>query len=179
MHDHYGQTELGMVICDAWRDDIAGEVPVGSMGRALPGWSCAVLANGTDVEAPAGEMGRVAIDTRNSPLLWFRGYLDAPEKTAQRYTPDGTWYLTGDAGARDDAGCYLFSARDDDVIIMAGYRIGPFEVESVLSRTLPVTECAVVAAPDEVRGEVLEAYVLAARTATGHRRELATNSSNE
>ena len=102
------------------------------MGRALPGWSCAVLANDADVEAPAGEMGRVAIDTRNSPLLWFSGYLDAPEKTAQRYTPDGRWYLTGDAGARDDDGCYLFSARDDDVIIMAGYRIGPFEVESVL-----------------------------------------------
>lgn len=167
VHDHYGQTEHGMFICDAWHDDLAAAVPAGSMGRALPGWSCAVLVNAEDAEAPVGEMGAVAIDTRNSPLLWFRGYLDAPEKTAQRYTADGTWYLTGDAGARDENGCYLFSARDDDVIIMAGYRIGPFEVESVLVMHDSVLEAAVVGMPDELRGEVLEAFVVLSGGATG------------
>ncbi|WP_433602089.1 AMP-binding enzyme [Nocardia sp. CA-135953] len=101
-----------------------------------------------------------AIDTRRSPLLWFLGYLHAPERTAQRYTADGRWYLTGDAGSQDADGFFHFSARDDDVIIMAGYRIGPFEVESVLVLDERVVEAAVVGMTDELRGEVLEAFVV-------------------
>ncbi|MFD0364502.1 AMP-binding protein [Nocardia sp. GCM10030253] len=160
VRDHYGQTEHGMVICNAWHDELNVVAPLGSMGKQLPGWSCAVLADDADVEAPAGEVGRVAIDTRHSPLLWFLGYLDAPERTAQRYTADGRWYLTGDAGSRDADGFFRFSSRDDDVIIMAGYRIGPFEVESVLVLHEQVAEAAVVGMPDELRGEVLEAFVV-------------------
>ncbi|MET7767599.1 AMP-binding protein [Nocardia sp. NPDC005366] len=160
VRDHYGQTEHGMVICNAWHDELSAAVPLGSMGRQLPGWTCAVLAEDADVEAAPGEMGRVAIDTTASPLMWFLGYLDAPERTAQRYTADGRWYLTGDAGSRDAAGFFRFSSRDDDVIIMAGYRIGPFEVESVLVLHEQVAEAAVVGMPDELRGEVLEAFVV-------------------
>lgn len=160
VRDHYGQTEHGMLICNSWHDALRVDVPAGSMGRTMPGWHCAVLADVADVEAPVGELGRVAIDTRRSPLLWFLGYLDAPERTAQRYTADGRWYLTGDAGSQDADGFFHFSARDDDVIIMAGYRIGPFEVESVLVLDERVVEAAVVGMPDELRGEVLEAFVV-------------------
>ncbi|WP_068065771.1 AMP-binding protein [Nocardia xishanensis] len=160
VRDHYGQTEHGMVVCNAWHDEIGTDAPLGSMGRQLPGWTCAVLAEDADREAAPGELGRVAIDTEHSPLLWFLGYLDAPERTAQRYTADGRWYLTGDAGSRDADGFFHFSARDDDVIIMAGYRIGPFEVESVLVLHEQVAEAAVVGLPDELRGEVLEAFVV-------------------
>ncbi|MCG2969117.1 AMP-binding protein, partial [Escherichia coli] len=71
-----------------------------------------------------GELGRVAIDVPASPLMWFTGYHDAPEKTAERFSADGRWYYTGDA-AKLDADCHFyFSSRDDDVIIMSGYRIG-------------------------------------------------------
>ncbi|MBF6081054.1 AMP-binding protein [Nocardia cyriacigeorgica] len=167
VRDHYGQTEHGMVICNAWHDYLNTEAPAGSMGRSLPGWACAVLADDADVEAPTGQLGRIAIDTERSPLLWFLGYLDAPERTAQRYTPDGRWYLTGDAGSQDADGFFHFSARDDDVIIMAGYRIGPFEVESVLVMHEDVAEAAVVGLPDELRGEVLEAFVVLREGVTG------------
>nr|EJI97910.1 AMP-binding enzyme family protein [Rhodococcus sp. JVH1] len=160
VHDHYGQTEHGMFISNAWHDALATDVPAGSMGKPLPGFVCAVLADDADELAPTGTMGRVVIDTVNSPLLWFPGYIDAPEKTAQRYTDDGRWYLTGDAGMVDSDGNYFFSARDDDVIIMAGYRIGPFDVESVLVLHDDVIEAAVVGLPDELRGEVLEAFVV-------------------
>ncbi|MGW0181733.1 AMP-binding protein [Nocardia sp. NPDC003345] len=160
VRDHYGQTEHGMVICNAWHDDLDVVAPGGSMGRALPGWECAVLADDSDTEAPPGQLGRLAIDTERSALLWFLGYLDDPERSAARYTADGRWYLTGDAGYRDPEGFFHFSARDDDVVIMAGYRIGPFEVESVLVLHDAVAEAAVVGLPDELRGEVLEAFVV-------------------
>jgi acetyl-CoA synthetase len=170
VRDHYGQTEHGMFIANAWHDGLqpaasaatgnVTAVPPASMGKALPGWSCAVLADDSDEIAAPGTLGRVAIDTTASPLLWFHGYIDAPDKTASRYTDDGRWYLTGDAGSVSDDGFYFFSARDDDVIIMAGYRIGPFDVESVLVMHEAVAEAAVVGMPDQLRGEVLEAFVV-------------------
>ncbi|MGW6693272.1 AMP-binding protein [Rhodococcus sp. NPDC054953] len=160
VRDHYGQTEHGMFIVNAWADGLREQVPAGSMGRALPGWSCAVLRDDADEVAPPRTAGRVAIDTRRSPLMWFAGYVDAPEKTRQRFTADGRWYITGDAGSTDEDGHFFFSSRDDDVIIMAGYRIGPFDVESVLVMHEHVVEAAVVGMPDELRGEVLEAFVV-------------------
>ncbi|MFF0814232.1 AMP-binding protein [Rhodococcus sp. NPDC003318] len=160
VRDHYGQTEHGMFIVNAWADGLREDVPAGSMGRALPGWSCAVLLDDSDDIAPPGTAGRVAIDTHASPLMWFTGYVDAPEKTKQRFTEDGRWYVTGDAGSADEDGHFFFSSRDDDVIIMAGYRIGPFDVESVLVMHEHVIEAAVVGMPDQLRGEVLEAFVV-------------------
>ncbi|WP_232661022.1 AMP-binding protein [Pseudonocardia sp. TRM90224] len=160
VRDHYGQTEHGMVIANGWADEVRADVLPGSMGRTLPGWSTAVLADDSDQPAPPGVQGRVAIDVPGSPLLWFGGYAGDPERTAARYTADGRWYLTGDAGSVDENGYYFFSSRDDDVIIMAGYRIGPFEVESVLVQHEAVAEAAVVGMPDPLRGEVLEAFVV-------------------
>jgi acetyl-CoA synthetase len=89
----------------------------------------------------------------------FTGYHHAPEKTAERIIANGRWYLTGDAASRDEDGYYFFSSRDDDVIITAGYRIGPFDVESVLVEHRDVTEAAVIGVPDQLRGEVLEAFI--------------------
>jgi acetyl-CoA synthetase len=86
--------------------------------------------------------------------------VDDPEKSADKFSAGGQWYITGDVGRVDDGGYYYFSARDDDVIFMAGYRIGPFEVESVVATHPAVGECAVVSVPDAIRGEVLEAVVV-------------------
>ncbi|OZG29858.1 AMP-dependent synthetase [Williamsia sp. 1138] len=167
VRDHYGQTEHGMFIVNAWHDELRTEVPAGSMGRSLPGWSSVVLQENSDEQAVTGAVGRVAIDTASSPLRWFFAYVDAPEKTAERYSEDGRWYLTGDSGAVDADGFFYFSSRDDDVIIMAGYRIGPFDVESVLVMHDDVVEAAVVGKADELRGEVLEAYVVLRNSAVG------------
>ena len=160
VRDQYGQTELGMVAGNAWADGLQAPLRPGSMGVSLPGWSVDVLADGADVPAPDGEPGRVAINVLGSPFMWFTGYIDAPEKNAERYSPDGQWYITGDTGRRDQDGFIYFSSRDDDVIIMAGYRIGPFDVESVLVTHPSVVEAAVIGTPDEIRGEVLEAFVV-------------------
>ncbi|KAA0916575.1 AMP-binding protein [Dietzia sp. ANT_WB102] len=160
VRDQYGQTEHGMFIINPWHDSLREDVRPGSMGVPLPGWSCTVLAADSDEPAPVGELGRVAIDVPASPLMWFTGYHEAPEKTAERFSQDGRWYYTGDAAKLDADGHFYFSSRDDDVIIMSGYRIGPFDVESVLSKHPDVLESAVIGVPDELAGEVLEAYVV-------------------
>jgi acetyl-CoA synthetase len=147
VRDHYGQTEQGMAIVNGWHDDVRRPLEPGSMGVELPGFRAGVVD------------GQIALAT-DSPLMWFTGYLDAPEKTAERFTPDHTWYLTADIGTVDEEGYYFFTARDDDVILAAGYRIGPFDVESVLITHPLVADVAVVGAPDEVRGEVVAAYVV-------------------
>jgi acetyl-CoA synthetase len=167
VRDHYGQTEHGMVIVNGWADEVRAPVRAGSMGRPMPGWSAAVLDETDTTILPPGEVGRVAIHVAGSPLMWFSGYAGAPDKTAERYTDDGAWYLTGDAGSIDANGFFSFSARDDDVIIMAGYRIGPFDVESVLVTHPRVMETAVIGVPDTLRGEVLEAFVVLRSGDTG------------
>ena len=166
IRDQYGQTELGMVVANGWHPDVMSPVKPGSMGRPLPGHNVTVLLEDADEVAPDGTFGRVAID-RSAPLFMFTGYHNAPDKTAQRYTADGRWYLTGDTAMRDGAGRFFFSARDDDVIIMAGYRIGPFDVESVLVAHPDVAEAAVVGVPDDLRGEVVEAFVVPAAGVAG------------
>jgi acetyl-CoA synthetase len=150
VRDHYGQTEQGMVIVNGWHEAIRAAVRPGSMGRALPGFAPAVIDD------------KIALDTANSPLMWFEGYVEAPERTAERFTPDGRWYLTADTGRVDAHGFIYFTARDDDVILAAGYRIGPFDIESVLTSHPAVAEVAVVGEPDELRGEVVVAHVVLA-----------------
>lgn len=160
VHDHYGQTETGMVINNHHHPAVRRPLRRGSMGQVMPGWTAAVLYGDRDEVAPPSVLGRIAFDLHGSPLAWFSGYLDEPEKTAAKFTGDGRWYLTGDSGALDEDGYFHFRSRDDDVIIMAGYRIGPFDVESVLVTHPAVVEAAAIAAPDAIRGEVLEAYVV-------------------
>jgi acetyl-CoA synthetase len=160
VHDHYGQTETGMLVNTHHHESVFLSPRPGVMGTTMPGWRTAVLREDALEEAPAGETGRLAVDVAASPLMWFSGYPDAPDKTAEKLV-DG-WYLTGDAAWIGPDGLHHFVARDDDVIIMAGYRIGPFDVESVLLQHPSVVEAAAVAAPDPLKGEVIEAYVVLA-----------------
>jgi acetyl-CoA synthetase len=160
VHDHYGQSEVSMLINNHHHPSVARPIRPGSMGHAMPGWTAVILEEDRDELAPPGTVGRVALDLSASPLDWFPGYADDPEKTAEKYSADGRWYITGDIGSRDEDGYFYFSARDDDIIIMAGYRIGPFEVESSIVTHPAVAEAAVIAVPDEVRGEVIESYVV-------------------
>jgi acetyl-CoA synthetase len=164
VHDHFGQTELGMVLANHHHPSLARPLKRGSMGRAMPGWTVTVLQRDEDAPATPGTLGRLAIDTAASPMMTFRGYAEGGRRSG-KFTADGRWYLTGDVARVDADGDFFFSARDDDVIIMAGYRIGPFEVESVLAQHPNVAECAVIGAPDPLRGEVLEAYVVLRDTA--------------
>ncbi|MDT0567276.1 AMP-binding protein [Streptomyces sp. DSM 3412] len=159
VHDHFGQTEVGMPLANHHHPELARPLKTGSMGRAVPGWSLTVLADDKDEPAGPDVLGRVAIDVAESPLMTFRDY-QIPGQSHSKFTPDGRYYLTGDAGRVDADGDFFFSSRDDDVIIMAGYRIGPFEIESVLAQHPAVAECSVIGAPDDVRGEVIEAYVV-------------------
>ncbi|MFG3268234.1 AMP-binding protein [Streptomyces bobili] len=159
VHDHFGQTEVGMPLANHHHPELARPLKAGSMGRPLPGWSLTVLADEKDEPAAPGVLGRVAIDVAASPLMTFSDY-QIPGQAGTKFTADGRWYLTGDAGRIDSGGDFFFSSRDDDVIIMAGYRIGPFEIESVLAQHPAVAECSVIGAPDDVRGEVVEAYVV-------------------
>lgn len=149
IRDHYGQTELGMVIGNHWHPDVALPIKDASMGQPLPGFAAGVVD------------GQIAVDA-TSPLFWFGGYHEAPDKTAERFTGEGRWYLTGDTGRVDDDGYFFFTARDDDVILASGYRIGPFDIESVLVTHAAVVDVAVVGRPDPegIRGEVVEAFVV-------------------
>lgn len=160
VHDHYGQTEAGMLINNHHNPLVKRPIKPRSMGLSMPGWRGVVLDDNEDRELGSNDMGRIAFDLEKSPLAWFSGYVENEEKSAERFAGNGRWYVTGDTGMVDEDGYFHFSSRDDDVIIMAGYRIGPFDVESVLARHAAVAESAVIAVPDEVRGEVIEAYVV-------------------
>jgi len=154
LHDRYGQAELGTVFADT---DPAACRP-GTLGRPLPGWTVAVLGDDGAEPAPPGTVGRLAV-ARSSPLMWFSGYADAGSSAPGPFTPDGRWYLTGDTAGVDGAGCHRFSARTGDVIVTAGHRIAPFEVESVLMLHDDVVEAVVVGMPAR-HGAVPEAYVV-------------------
>ena len=132
------------------------------MGRAIPGHEVAVLdENGARVKA--GEMGSIAVRAPD-PAMFLR-YWNNPAATEKKFRvgPDGArWLLMGDLGRADEEGNLWFQGRDDDVIISAGYRIGPDEVEECLMRHPAVAMVAVVGTPDAIRGEVVKAFVVAA-----------------
>jgi acetyl-CoA synthetase len=160
VHDHYGQTEMGMFINNHHHPALKRPIRTGSMGHAMPGWCPVVLTEERDEPAAPGEVGRVAIDLSRSPFAYFSGYEGLAEKSVGKFSADGRWYYTGDVGFADADGYVFFSSRDDDIIMMAGYRIGPFEVESVVSAHPEVVESAAIAVPDPIRGEVMECYVV-------------------
>ncbi|MBS9376486.1 AMP-binding protein [Rhodococcus sp. B50] len=164
VHDHFGQTELGMPAGFAHHPDLERSIVPRAMGTAFPGWAVLVLRADSDEPAPTGQVGRLAIDVAASPLFTFTGYGATRDLRGTRFTASGSYYLTGDLASVDEDGVIHFSSRDDDVILMAGYRIGPFDIESVLVAHPSVAECAVVATPDEVRGEVIHAYIVPATT---------------
>lgn len=154
IYDGYGQTET--VNCLA--NFRCLPVKPGSMGVPVPGFSIEIVDEGCN-PVKAGVEGEIAIRTKpERPAGLFLEYLGNPEATAKAFR--GGWYLTGDRAYRDEDGYFWFVGRGDDIILASGYRIGPFEVESVLIEHPAVKESAVVASPDEVRGEVVKAFVV-------------------
>ena len=159
IHDQYGQTEHGMFVVNCQREDVREPLKPGSMGRSMPGFHAAVIdAEGRELSA--GEQGEVAIDVEDSPLYWFRGYRGDSEGGRERLLQGRRYCLTGDSAEVDGDGYIFFSSRADDVISSAGYRIGPFEVESSLMGHPAVGEAAVIGVPDQLRGEVVKAFVV-------------------
>ncbi|RTR29389.1 acyl-CoA synthetase [Deinococcus radiophilus] len=159
LFDHWGQTELGMAIVNHHADGLRREVKPGSMGQTMPGFRAAVLDE-QGREVSPGVEGELALVLADSPLCIFSEYYQAPDRTLERIDEQGQYYRTGDTASYDEDGYYFFSGRGDDIILSAGYRIGPFEVESALVSHPDVAEAAVVGKPDELRGELVKAYVV-------------------
>jgi len=159
IHDGYGQTETVLLCCNR-----AGAARQGAMGRPAPGINLAVIGDTGEILPPDQE-GDIALRVGEGlPPGLFLGYRGDPDRTASVFR-DG-WYLTGDRATVDAEGYFWFVGRADDVILSSGYRIGPFEVESVLFEHEAVAESAVVASPDPTRGEVVKAFIV---LAAGHR----------
>ncbi|MCR5566250.1 MAG: AMP-binding protein [Clostridiales bacterium] len=150
----FGQTESTMII-----GNLAGaDHKLGSMGKVAPIYNVELLdPEGNPV--PAGTPGEICVDiSKGIPIGLFRMYYRDEEKTNE-VMHDG-WYHTGDLAWCDEDGFYWYVGRADDVIKSSGYRIGPFEIESVIMELPYVLECGVSAAPDEVRGQVVKASVV-------------------
>ena len=156
IYDGYGQTETVLLVGN-FR---CNEVRPGSMGKPTPGFTIGVLDEDGN-EVPAGEEGQIAVKIKpERPVGLFQEYWKDQEAMDRSFV--GDWYLTGDKAYKDEDGYFWFVGRADDVIISAGYRIGPFEVESALIEHPAVAESAVVASPDPVRGDVVKAFVILA-----------------
>lgn len=158
INELYGQTEANIFIanCRSWF-----ETRVGSMGKPVPGHEAAPIDPKTGERRPDGEVGELAIKREGDPIV-FERYWNQPEKTAAATVdaPDGgTWHLTGDLGWRDEDGYFWFKSRADDVIITAGYRVGPGEVEQVILDHPGVAQVGVVGVDDDLRGEKIAAFV--------------------
>ena len=150
----FGQSESTMII-----GNLTGAPhKLGSMGKPAPIYRVTLLdAQGNPV--PDGETGEICVDVRDgAPCGLFTGYYNDPERTREVWH-DG-YYHTGDEAWRDEDGFYWYVGRVDDVIKSSGYRIGPFEIESVIMELPYVLECGVSAAPDEVRGQIVKASIV-------------------
>ena len=150
----FGQSESTMIIGNL----IGAPHKIGSMGKPAPIYDVDIVdENGASVRA--GEVGEIVVNLKNGKPngLAVEYYGDA-EKTAESWH-DG-FYHTGDTAYRDEDGYYWYVGRVDDVIKSSGYRIGPFEIESVIMELPYVLECGVSAAPDEVRGQVVKASIV-------------------
>ena len=150
----FGQTESTMIIGNM----TGADHKIGSMGKPAPIYDVK-LVDSDGNEVPVGENGEIVVNVSNgAPCGLFTGYYNDEEKTKEVWY-DG-YYHTGDVAWRDEDGFYWYVGRADDVIKSSGYRIGPFEIESVIMELPYVLECGVSAAPDEVRGQVVKASIV-------------------
>jgi acyl-coenzyme A synthetase/AMP-(fatty) acid ligase len=156
IRDGYGQTET-VLLCANFPPL---EVKPGSMGKPSPGFDVEVIDHDGN-PLPPGKEGDIAVKVKPQRPTWiFKEYWRNPEATQACIR--GDWYITGDRAYKDEDGYFWFVGRADDVIISAGYRIGPFEVESALKEHPAVAESAVIASPDEMRGEIVKAFIVLA-----------------
>ena len=152
INEFYGQTECNLIVgCCA---DIM-EIRPGSMGRSIPGHEVDVIdAQGNPVKD--GTVGEIVVK-RPDPVM-FLEYWRQPDATRKKFI--GDWLLTGDLAKKDPDGYFWFHGRTDDVITSAGYRIGPAEIEDCLMKHPAVAMVAVVGKPDEVRTEIVKAFIV-------------------
>lgn len=151
VRDGYGQTENTLLL-----GFLKGmEVRPGSMGKPTPGHDVVIIDKDGEPVKP-GEVGNIAIPL-DTPSL-FKGYYKDEQRT--KGTHCGNYYVTGDQASMDEDGYFWFEGRSDDIIISSGYTIGPFEVEDTLVQHPFVKECAVVASPDPIRGNVVKAFII-------------------
>lgn len=150
----FGQTETTLTV-----GNFRGtKVKLGSMGKPSPQYKVKIV-DPDGVEVPNGETGEIVIDIRDgAPVGLFTEYYRDKEKT-EEVMHDG-YYHTGDTAWRDEDGYFFYVGRVDDIIKSSGYRIGPFEVESVIMELPYVLECGVSACPDPVRGQVVKASIV-------------------
>ncbi|WP_347861349.1 acyl--CoA ligase [Salimicrobium sp. PL1-032A] len=151
VRDGYGQTENTLLV--GIMKDM--KVRPGSMGRPTPGNKVEIIDEEGNPVQP-GEVGDIAVHL-DTPAL-FKEYYKDPERT--KMSQRGEYYITGDQAKKDEDGYFWFEGRSDDIIISSGYTIGPFEVEDALVKHPSVQECAVIASPDEVRGNVVKAFIV-------------------
>jgi acetyl-CoA synthetase len=156
IYDGYGQTETTCLVAN-YR---AMDVRPGSMGRPVPGYEVTIVDDdGHSVKA--GEVGNIVVRCEpERPVGLFPGYHHDPEATSGSFL--GPFYFTGDKAAMDEDGYFWFEGRDDDVITSSAYRIGPFEVESVLVEHPAVVEAAVVGKDDPERTQIVTAFCILA-----------------
>jgi acetyl-CoA synthetase len=150
--DQYGLTEVGMVIGNY---PFVPEKP-GSMGRPLPGYDVGLMDE-DGREVPQGKTGIIMVKKHDYFLA--KGYWREPDRWRDCFVP-GEWYNTRDLAALDEDGYFFYKGRNDDVISSAGYRIGPAEVESAVMKHPAVAEAAAVGKPDELRNEIVKAFVV-------------------
>ena len=155
--DYYGLTESYPLVANY----PFLEVREGSMGKPMPGWDVQLLDEDEQPVAQ-GERGEICLRARSNPHYPL-GYWHNDEAGAATF--GGDWFHTKDAAVQDEDGYLWYVGRADDVIIAAGYRIGPFEVESACLEHPAVAEAAAVASPDERRGMIVKAYIV---LAAGH-----------
>lgn len=153
IYDGYGQTETINIVAN-----FPGmEIRAGSMGKPVPGITVDVIDDDGVVVAD-DEVGHIAVKVTDPwPPGLFHGYFRDDAVTAEAFR--NGWYYTGDTATRDADGYIWFVGRSDDIISSASYRISPFEVESALVEHEAVLESAVVAKPDDIRGEIVMAYI--------------------
>jgi acetyl-CoA synthetase len=152
INEFYGQTEVNLVVSNCAE---IMEIRPGSMGKAVPGHIVEIVDEGGDI-VPPGVVGGVAIK-RPDPVMFLQ-YWKNQEATEEKYV--GDWCLTGDLAKKDEDGYLWFVGREDDVITSAGYRMGPAEIEDCLMKHPSVSMVAVVGSPDEVRTEVVKAFIV-------------------
>ena len=157
----FGQTETTLTIAN-----LAGSTPkLGSMGKASPQYDIDIVDPDGNSVAP-GEVGEIVIHTdKNVPCGLYREYYLDEEKTKEAWYAG--MYHTGDTAWRDEDGYIFYVSRIDDVIKSSGYRIGPFEIESVIMELPYVVECGVSAVPDPVRGQVVKASIVLTKGTEG------------
>lgn len=152
IHDTWWMTETGaQLICNY----PCMEIRPGSMGKPIPGVQAAIVDN-EGKEVPPYTMGNLAIKSGWPSMM--RAVWNNPAKYESYFMP-GDWYVSGDSAYMDEDGYFWFQGRIDDVIMTAGERVGPFEVESKLVEHPAVAEAGVIGIPDPVRGEIIKAFI--------------------